>query len=119
MVRFFVAKAAQSDLARIVRESRRSWSDEAARRYAMLLDAAMNHVAEEPHGPLTRDGAQLRPDLRTFHVRHARRLIPARVKAPAHLLVFRIVEGGLVEIVRVLHERMDPVRHIVPDNDVV
>lgn len=119
MARFLVAGAAQRDLARIVGESRRSWSDEAARRYAMLLDAAMNHVAEEPRGPLTRDGAAIRPGLRSFHVRHARGLIPARVKAPTHLLIFRVVEGGLVEIVRVLHERMDPVRHIVPDNDAV
>jgi toxin ParE1/3/4 len=34
------------------------------------------------------------------------------VKAPVHILHYRIVEPGLVEIVRVLHEHMEPSRHI-------
>jgi toxin ParE1/3/4 len=117
MAPFRLATPARRDLSHIIGESRQGWGDEAARRYTLLLDAAMNHVAAEPYGPLTRDCARVRAGLRSFHVRHARRLISTRVDAPPHLIYFRVIEGELVEIVGVLHERMDPALHIVPDND--
>ena len=31
---------------------------------------------------------------------------------PVHVLFYRVLKSGLVEIVRVLHERMEPSRHI-------
>lgn len=77
----------------------------------------MNHVAAEPYGPLTRDCSRVRAGLRSFHVRHARRLISIRIDAPPHLIFFRVAGDALVEIVSILHERMDPVLRIVPDND--
>lgn len=36
----------------------------------------------------------------------------AEVKRPVHVLYYRIVAPGLIEIVRVLHERMEPSRHV-------
>jgi toxin ParE1/3/4 len=36
----------------------------------------------------------------------------ARVRGPVHVLYYRVVRPDLVEIVRVLHERMEPSRHI-------
>jgi len=30
---------------------------------------------------------------------------------PVHMLYYRVIQPGLVEIVRVLHERMEPSRH--------
>jgi hypothetical protein len=33
------------------------------------------------------------------------------VRRPVHVLFYRVVRPGLVEIVRVLHERMEPSRH--------
>jgi toxin ParE1/3/4 len=36
----------------------------------------------------------------------------AKVRKPVHVLFYRVHESGLVEIVRVLHERMEPSRHI-------
>ena len=31
---------------------------------------------------------------------------------PVHILYYRIIQPGLIEIVRVLHERMEPSRHL-------
>lgn len=51
--------------------------------------------------------------MRSFHVRQVRQADPgARVRRPVHVLYFQLIRPGLVEIVRVLHERMDPSRHL-------
>ena len=38
-----------------------------------------------------------------------------KVRGPVHVLYYRVVRPDLVEIVRVLHERMEPGRHIGAD----
>lgn len=62
---------------------------------------------------MTRRREDLRPGIRSFHLRHARSTDPAgRVRRPVHVLYYRAVAPGLIEIVRVLHERMEPSRHL-------
>lgn len=34
------------------------------------------------------------------------------VKRPIHVLYYRVAQKGVIEIVRVLHERMEPSRHL-------
>jgi len=34
------------------------------------------------------------------------------VRRPVHVLYYRIAQKGVIEIVRVLHERMEPSRHL-------
>lgn len=73
----------------------------------------MRQVADEPQGPLTKNRTELRSGVRSFHVRFARRVADdAKVKRPVHVLYYRVAERGVIEIVRVLHERMDPSRHL-------
>ena len=69
----------------------------------------MRKVAEEPHAPVTRDRSELGRHVRSFHVRHARG-DELHVKRPDHVLYYR-VRDGTIEILRVLHERMEPGRH--------
>ena len=72
----------------------------------------MRKVAADPEGPVTRDRTELMPGIRSFHIRHARSDDPqARVRRPAHILYYRVIGAGLIEIVRVLHDRMEPHRH--------
>ena len=80
-------------------------------RYAAVLAAAMRQVAAEPDGPLTRKRPDLRSGIRSFHVRHARRSEGAKVR-PVHVLYYRVAKEGVIEIIRVLHERMEPGRHL-------
>jgi toxin ParE1/3/4 len=50
--------------------------------------------------------------MRSFHIRNARVNDPkTRVKRPVHILYYCVIEPRLIEIVRVLHERMEPRRH--------
>ena len=73
----------------------------------------MHKVAADPYGPATRARDELHPGLRSLHLRRARNTDSgANVRRPVHVLYYRVIEPGLVEIVRVLHERMEPSRHV-------
>jgi toxin ParE1/3/4 len=113
MARFRLARAAQIDLANILATSARAWGTDGRQRYAAILADAMRHVADEPEGPLTKKRTELRSGLRSFHVRYARRSAgTAKIRRPVHVLYYRVAEEGVIEIVRVLHEKMDPSRHL-------
>ncbi|MDP2622149.1 MAG: type II toxin-antitoxin system RelE/ParE family toxin [Hyphomicrobiales bacterium] len=113
MARFRLSAPAEADLAGILAASAARWGPEGRRRYAALLAAALRRVAADPEGPATRDRADLTPGIRSLHIRHARGDDPrTAVKRPAHIDYYRATRPGSVEIVRVLHERMEPSRHV-------
>ena len=115
MARFRLSRPAEADLAHILATSSERWGAEGRRRYAAILAAAMRKAAAEPRGQSTRERADLFPGIRSLHLRHARWNDPAsKVRRPVHILYFRAAAPGLIEIVRVLHERMDPARHVGP-----
>jgi toxin ParE1/3/4 len=113
MARFRLSRPAQADLENILAASAERWGIEGSRRYAALLATAMRKVATDPEGPLTRDRVELAPGMRSFNIRHARGADPkAKVRRPVHILYYRSTAAGLIEIVRVLHERMEPSLHV-------
>ena len=112
MAQFRLARPAQIDLANILATSAERWGAEGRQRCAGVLAAAMRHVAVEPDGPLTRKGPELRAGIRSFHVRNVRRATDRGVRRPAHVLYYRIALEGVIEVVRVLHERLEPSRHL-------
>jgi toxin ParE1/3/4 len=113
MARYRLTKSAKDDIGSILRVSEERHGRDARRRYSALLLAAMRRVAADPHGRSTSDRSDVRPGIRTFHIRHCRdQSHEAPVASPVHVLFYRVVGSGLVEIVRVLHERMEPMRHI-------
>ena len=112
MARFRLSGPAQADLANILATSGERWGKEGRRRYATLLAAALRTIAADPESPLTHSRDELLHGLRSFHVRHARVAAPrTQVRNPVHVLYYRPIQPGLIEIVRVLHERMEPSRH--------
>ena len=112
MARFRLARPARIDLANILATSAERWGVESRQRYAAVLADAMRQVAAEPDGPLTRKRPYLRSGIRSFHVRHARRSEGRKVRRPVHVLYYRVAQEGVIEIVRVLHEKMDPSRYL-------
>lgn len=113
MARFRLARPAQLDLASILATSAERWGIDGRQRYAALLADAMRQVADEPKGLLTKTRTDIRSGIRSFHVRYSHRSADAvKVRRPVHVLYYRVARPGVIEIVRVLHERMDPMRHL-------
>jgi toxin ParE1/3/4 len=111
MARYRLSRLAEVDLAHILATSEDRRGKDARRRNAATLAAAMRKVAAEPQGPATRERADLLPGIRSLHLRHPRVQLEARARRPVHILYYHSVAPGLIEIVRVLHERMEPGRH--------
>jgi toxin ParE1/3/4 len=113
MARFRLSRLARADLARILATSGERWGTEGTRRYAALIAMAMRQMASDPNGVSTRNRNEILHGVRSFHICHARaRDLAPTVKRPPHVIYYRAIRPGLVEIVRVLHERMEPSRHI-------
>src|ERR1700732_5375863 len=114
MARFRLSGPAKSDIAHILATSAGRGGADARRRYAVTLAAAMRKVAGDPEGPTTRERTDILAGIRSFHIRHARRdAADAQVSTHVNVLSSRVIGPGLIEIVRVLHDRMEPTLHLV------
>jgi len=113
MARYRLSGPAKADIAVMLRRSEELHGKEARRRYRACLTAAMRGVASDPEGRSTVDSGELGPGIRSFHIRHGHgESREAQVANPVHVIFYRAVQPGLVEIVRVLHDRMEPRRHV-------
>lgn len=114
MARYRLSRLAEADLKHILSASADRWGRGGARRYAAAIAATFRLAAKAPDVTMNRDRHELLAGLRSLHTRHAR---PAdeSVRRPVHVIYYRMSAPGLIEIVRVLHERMEPSRHLHED----
>ncbi len=106
-----LSRAAVADLRAALAFSRTQFGDVAERRYAVTLAAALDLIARDPAGPNTRARPELGAGIRCLHARRTRGA--GRVRAPVHVICFRVGPAA-VEIIGILHERMDPFQHLAP-----
>jgi len=92
MPRFVLTRAAKEDLKSIARYTADTWGREQRNRYLALLDTSMHDLADNPR--LGRDCSEIRTGYRRYRV-------------GKHVLFYRQLDPDRIEIVRVLHERMD------------
>jgi toxin ParE1/3/4 len=111
MARYRLSHPAKADIASMLRTGETMHGTEARIRYLALLAAAMRRIAAEPQGLSTVDRGDLFAGIRSFHIRRGESA-EAAVGDPVHVIFYRAVGPGMIEIVRVLHERMEPSRHI-------
>ncbi|WP_162827171.1 type II toxin-antitoxin system RelE/ParE family toxin [Pseudolabrys taiwanensis] len=96
MARFELSEAADRDLTDIYRYSYRQFGADRADTYLFGLEECFSRLAQFPE--LGRPIEHLRPGYFRFeHARHT---------------VFYVRSGAGIRVVRVLHERMDPERHL-------
>lgn len=96
MSRYVLSPKAQDDLSDIWNFTEERWGPEQADKYLRVLQRAMEVVADDPRKGRTWD-----------EVREGYRMYPAG----SHMLIYRAAEIG-IDVVRVLHGRMDFERHI-------
>lgn len=113
VVGYRLTRAAEEDIGGILRATAIQFGPHQRDRYAELLEEAAGSVARNPFRPgsLARDS--LAPGVRSFHIS----LSASRRGAASHILFYAVEPetGGTSRIVilRVLHERMDPERHLI------
>ncbi|MGE5546755.1 MAG: type II toxin-antitoxin system RelE/ParE family toxin [Solirubrobacterales bacterium] len=102
-----LTEAAAADVADILRQTRRQFGPVQQETYARIIEAGTRLVAEDPCRGGARERAELARGLRSFHLE----LAAGRLGGASHVLYY-LDEPEAVIIVRILHERMDPDRHL-------
>ena len=104
MAEWRIAGPAEAQLARILADSAEGWGPAGRDRYAALLLAAMQDVADDPARP----GSTLIDDrLRIYHSRHSRRHVvksAGRVRRPRQVLVYEVAADGIVNILGLFYD---------------
>jgi toxin ParE1/3/4 len=113
VVRYRLSGSAKADIAAILRSSETMHGADARLRYRALLTVALRRIAAHPTSPASVDCSDLFAGLRSYHIRHSRnRSREAPVGHPVHVIFYRARDADIIEVVRVLHERMLPRRHM-------
>jgi toxin ParE1/3/4 len=103
------AKAVE-DLESCLLWSAESFGIPAAHRYRALLEVALLAILEDPELRGSKPIEGFDGKVKIYHLRHCRQAAPVGgliVKNPRHFIVYRTMEAGAIELLRVLHERMD------------
>ena len=93
---YVLSPRAQADLDEIWNYTKRNWGMDQAETYIRLIGAAIQTAASSPKRGKTCD-----------HIREGYRKYPAG----SHMIFFRVIKGG-INVVRILHRRMDFDRHL-------
>ena len=93
---YVLSPRAQADLDDIWDYTERNWGKEQAEAYIRLIGAAIRAIASSPERAKPCD-----------HIREGYRNYPAG----SHMIFFRLLDGK-IDVVRILHRRMDFDRHL-------
>ncbi|QQB14038.1 type II toxin-antitoxin system RelE/ParE family toxin [Brevibacterium casei] len=96
MNRYRLSAAAQRDLSEIWDYTERRWDSNQAENYMQQIRSAVEHIAADPGRG--RAVNEIREGYRRF-------------ATGSHVLFYRVRPKG-VDVIRVLHQRMDPTRHL-------
>jgi toxin ParE1/3/4 len=97
--------AAELDFANILKWTTENFGSRQARAYRDTLLQAIRELARGPDVAGSRARDEIMPGVRTLHVaRHGRR--------GRHFILYRVVDGRVIEIGRILHDQMDLRRHM-------
>lgn len=98
--------AAELDFANILKWTTENFGQRQARAYRNTIVQALGEPTQgaDVAGSKARD--DIFPGLRTLHVAR-------RGRRGSHFIIYRIADESTIEIVRMLHERMDLQRHVI------
>lgn len=119
MVVYRLTATAQRDIIDILAYTDTHFGPMLRERYAAAIGQALRDICTDPgrRGVVSLDVGPGR--LMSFHLRHLGRVgapVTAVLRNPRHLLVFKFDGPDCLVVVRVLHESMDPRRHVDIDN---
>lgn len=113
--RYVLSPGASADIDHILRWTALTFGEQARDRYETLIFQCLRDVADDAHRIGSYPIQGLKSAARTYHLRFSRDRVSnrnERVHNPRHVVVHRSRQDDAVEIIRVLHERMDPELHV-------
>lgn len=96
MAQYRLTPAAQRDLSSIWDYTAERWDGQQAETYVLEIRSAIERISEQPERGRSID------EIRAGYRRYA---------IGSHLIFFIARTGG-VDVIRILHQRMDPTRHL-------
>jgi toxin ParE1/3/4 len=115
-----ISRRADEDIVAALELSLRRFGGSASRRYEALIVEALNGLCAEPARIGSAPHPELGPGIRAYHLRFSRedaRTAEGVVQRPRHIVVYRELDKGVLEVLRVLHDRMAPERHVLMQAD--
>ncbi len=101
---------ANADLHGIVAWTQREFGATQACRYAAAVGVALDRLAQGPDADGSVQCNEAAPGLRRLHLRRF-------IGRARHVLFYRTEGDGLILVIRILHDAMDPERHLAPHED--
>jgi len=98
-----LTRLAEADYAEVLRFTRRRWGQEQLQAYRRLLNEGIEAIAYEPTRLNSHARDELQAGFRSFHID----LVTTRPSLGRHVIFYRVASDGTVEILRILHERME------------
>ena len=110
--RIRLGAAAEVDFANILKWTAENFGARQSRVYRDTLVQAIGELADGPNVAGSRPRDEIMAGLRTLHVAR-------RGRRGSHFLVYRAAPNSTIEIVRILHDRMELRRHVpsAPDEN--
>ena len=96
---------AERDFIDIISWTAERFGPRQAQSYRDLMLEALGELAEGPEPLRSKARDEIAPGLRTLHVAR-------RGRRGRHVLIYRTGPGGVIEIVRILHDSMELARHL-------
>lgn len=102
--------AAEVDFANILKWTTQNFGARQSRVYRDTLLQVIGELADGPNVAGSKARDEIMGGLRTLHVAR-------RGRRGSHFLMYRVAAKSTIEIVRILHDRMDLRRHVPSAND--
>ncbi|KPF87663.1 hypothetical protein IP70_02140 [alpha proteobacterium AAP38] len=113
MKRYKLTELAAGDIKGISDYTGANFGNPMRKTYNELIRLGVASIVSEPRRRGVTVVRHSGESLLTYHLRHVKQ---TQVKAPRHLIVYRLSANGFITILRVLHESMDISRHVDNDN---
>lgn len=105
-----IGRQAEQDYFEILQWTNKAFGDVQSRAYAETISLAIQALRDGPEVPGAKARDEIEPGIRTLHV--ARQGRKGR-----HFAIFRTGDGQVIEVLRLLHDSMDLVRHMPTAKD--
>ena len=108
-----LSSAAEADLRQIVRWTARQFGAAQAAAYGQLLRDALKALEAGPNIVGARRREEIGTGYRTMHIARNRR-------RARHFILFRVADSAqerVIRVVRILHDAMDPSRHLSGEDE--